>query len=243
MFFEKMSIFSGAGAIQSLKNLAQGAIESDCLLCGAVREGEICAACDASFERVADACPGCALPLVASRRCGACLANPPAFDASLAVFAYRFPLERVMHRFKYGADLAAGRWLALQLAARVSNEPRPDVVAVPPAMREHMHRRGFNPAAEIAKVVARRTRTHFAAQLVRRVREHAPQAGLSRRERLANLRGAFVADATVRGLDVVVVDDVMTTGATANAMARALKDAGAANIRIWLVARAPEPGS
>jgi ComF family protein len=242
MFFGYMSIFSPARAIQALNYLAGSAIASDCLLCGAMGKGEVCEACDASFERVAQACPCCALPLAESRRCGACLSHPPAFDAAIALFAYRFPLERLMHRFKYGGDLACGKWLASELASRVAHETPPQLLVVPPAARERLHRRGFNPAAEIAKVVARRARARLAPHLVRRVREQAPQAGLPRRERVANLRGAFVARTPLAGLDVVVVDDVMTTGATAEAMARALKDAGAATVRIWVVARTPEPG-
>jgi ComF family protein len=242
MFFGKMSIFSQVSSIQALNYLAHGALASDCLLCGSLGEGEICLACDASFERVAHACPRCALPLPESHRCGACLAHPPAFDAAIALFAYRFPLERLMHRFKYGGDLACGKWLASQLASRVAHEAPPQLLVVPPAARERLHRRGFNPAAEIAKVVAHRTRARFERHLVRRVREQAPQAGLPRRERLANLRGVFVAGTNLDGRHVVVVDDVMTTGATAEAMARALKDAGAASVRIWVVARTPEPG-
>lgn len=160
----------------------------------------------------------------------------------MCVFAYRFPLERLVARYKYGGDVALGKWLGLQLAERVRHEPRPRLLVVPPLARARMHRRGFNQALEIAKVVGRQLAVRVDANAVSRVREDVAQASLTRRERLANLRGAFRCDVRMDGADVAVVDDVMTTGATAEAMAAALKAAGAARVRIWAVARTPQPG-
>src|SRR3954465_499488 len=132
MFFPALSIFSGARTIQSLKNLA-ALIDSDCLLCGALHAGEICRDCDASLERAPDGPPRRAL-------------RARSFESTIAVFAYRFPLERLVHRFKYAGDLAVGHWLASRLAERVRTEQRPDVLVVPPATRARLHERGFNPA-------------------------------------------------------------------------------------------------
>jgi ComF family protein len=241
MFFSEMSIFTIAQTVQSLKKAAV-LVDSDCLLCGELRAGEICPACIADLERVEEACPRCALPLPFTQRCGACTAHAPSFDATTAVFTYRFPLERLVHRFKYAGDLAVGRWLANRLALRVRDESRPDIVVVPPVTRARLHERGFNPAGEIGKVVARACGLRVDFGIVVRAREQAPQAGLTRRARLANLRGAFRCTASMRGLDVAIVDDVMTTGATADAMARELKASGAARVRVWAVARTPERG-
>jgi predicted amidophosphoribosyltransferase len=108
--------------------------------------------------------------------------------------------------------------------------------------RARLHERGFNPAGEIAKVVARTCGVRLDQGLVVRAREQAPQAGLTRRERLANLHGAFRCPSALPGRDVALVDDVMTTGATADAIARELKAAGAARVRVWALARTPEPG-
>ena len=241
MFFGDMSIFHNATAGQVIKKRA-APLAGDCVLCGAVHVDEVCVACDRSLQRVCDACPVCALPGTGSQRCGACLAHEPAYDAALAAFAYRFPLERLVHRFKYAGDLAVGRWLALQLAAHVEATPRVDAIVVPPATRARLRERGFNPAAELAKVVAARCGTRLHLDMVRRKREQAPQAGLARRERLANLRGAFGCDAALHGMRVAIVDDVMTTGATAEAVAAVLKRAGASHVRVWALARTPEPG-
>lgn len=219
MFFADMSIYSGFHAIQALKNWAIR-LEGDCMLCGAAFAGALCEPCAASLERTPDA---------------------PA-DFAVSVFAYRFPLDRLIHRFKYSGDLAAGRWLAHRLCERVSREPRPQLVVVPPLTKTRLRERGFNPALELAKVVARELDVRCDARAVSRTHEAHPQAGLTRRERMANLRGAFRCDARVAGLDVVVVDDVVTTGATAIAMRRALRAAGAARVRLWTVARTPRPG-
>jgi ComF family protein len=241
MIFRELSIFSKRWAIQS-PNAMAALVETDCVLCGATGAGEVCGACDASLPRVDAACPRCALPDVGSQACGACLRHAPAFDGAVCVFAYGFPLDAMVRRFKYAGDLAIGRWLALELAARVANEPAPDAIVVPPSTRARLRERGFNQALELAKVVARQRGIVLRRDAVARSREAAVQAGLTRAGRIANLREAFTCERPMKGRDVVVVDDVVTTGATAEAMARALKAAGAARVRVWAVARTPRPG-
>jgi ComF family protein len=241
-----MSIFSSASSLQLLKKRAAAAVRAaatDCVLCGAVGvSAPVCSACEACFERIEGSCRVCALPLPAPGTCGACLRHPPAFSAAAAVFAYRFPLDRLVQRFKYAGDLALGRWLGEALAGRVAREPRPDLLVVPPLGRRRLRERGFNQALELARVVARRLDLSLESRAVVRVHEVAPQAALAREARRANLRGAFRCEASLHGLDVAVVDDVLTTGATAEAMAEALAAAGARAVRIWAVARTPEPG-
>lgn len=214
----------------------------DCALCAAPSEGAVvCAACDASLPRPGEQCARCAVELPQGAICGQCLRRAPSFDAALAAFEYRFPVDRVIRRFKYAGDLALGRWLALALAQRVAAEAPPDLVVAPPLAPPRLRERGFNQALEIAKVVARRVNVRCALDGLKRSRETAPQPGLGRRERLANLRRAFRCELELHGEHVAVVDDVMTTGATAEALARALKAAGAARVTIWAVARTPEP--
>lgn len=227
MFFGALSIFGRLSAIQPLVRLA-GVVESDCTLCGAVGEGEICAACHASLGRIDE------------RACGARLRH---VEEVVCAFTYRFPLDALVRKFKYGGDLAIGRWLAIALAERVAREPRPDLIVVPPSARSRLRDRGFNPALEIAAVVGRHRAVRVDRAAVVRLREDEPQAGLSRSRRLRNLRGAFGCTRGVKGLDVAIVDDVITTGATAEAIARVLRAGGAARVRLWAVARTPAPGS
>ncbi len=213
------------------------------MLCGAGRPGGlVCPACERDLPRASAACPRCAAALPCAGTCGECLAHPPAFDAALAAFEYRFPVDRLVLRYKFGADLALGRWLAQRLADRVEGEAA-DLVVVPPVTRERLRRRGFNPALEIARVVARRRGIALAWRAIPRLRETQPQPGLGRRERRRNLEGAFGCALDARGRRVALVDDVMTTGATADAIASALKEAGAAWVGVWTVARTPDPAS
>ena len=203
----------------------------------------LCDACAASVERGSGACPRCALPLAGrDAPCPACRATPFAFDRALARFEYRFPLDRLVQRFKYGGDLALGRWLAQELAAGVADGPRPRLLVVPPLSAARLRERGFNQALEIARIVGRRLGIEVSRDVLRRCRETPSQAALGRRARQANLRGAFACARALDRLDVAIVDDVLTTGATADAIARALKDAGAASVAVWAVARAPQPG-
>ncbi len=215
----------------------------DCLLCGAGGpSGLLCDPCGRDLPRPSAACLRCAATLPAPGVCGDCLAHPPSFDAAVAAFEYRYPLDRMVLRFKFGADLAIGRWLALRLAERLEAQSA-DVVVVPPIARERLRVRGFNPALEIARALAKRRRLPLEWRGVVRLRETWPQPGLGRRERRRNLQGAFACGFEARGCRVAIVDDVMTTGATADAIASALKDAGAAWVGVWAVARTPDPAS
>ena len=209
----------------------------DCMLCvAASRAGLVCGECEAALPAIATACAGCALPLPAPGRCGACLAQPFAFDDAIAPFEYAFPLDRLVLRFKFAGDLAVGRWLASRLAQRVGGE-RPHLVVAPPLARARLRERGFNQALEIARVVARRVGARCPVAGLVKIGATSPQAGLSRGERRANLRGAFRCDLDLAGRHVAVVDDVMTTGATMDAIAAVLKSRGAARVSAWSVAR------
>jgi ComF family protein len=177
----------------------------------------------------------------AAETCGACLARAPAFDAALARFEYRFPADRIVRRFKFAGDLAAGRWLALELAQAAQAAERPDLLVAPPIAATRLRERGFNQALEIAKVVGRHLGIAVELRAVVRLRETAPQPGLGGRERRANLCEAFGCARSLDGRHVAIVDDVMTTGATADAIARVLKAAGAARVSAWAVARTPSP--
>ena len=227
MFFGALSIFRRPVAIQPLKRLA-ALVESDCTLCGASGEGEVCAACVQSLDRAGGPGMRAGLRHVEEIAC---------------VFAYRFPLDALLRKFKYGGDLVVGRWLASALADRVCEAPRPDLIVVPPSTRARLRERGFNPALEIASVVARRCGAPLDRAAVARLRQDAPQAGLSRSRRLRNLRDTFTCTRRLDGLHVTIVDDVITTGATAEAIARVLKAAGAAHVHLWAVARTPPPGA
>jgi ComF family protein len=244
VFFPQLSNFLASATLQLPKGAAVPlvALGNDCLLCGAGCHAPlICAACEGALPRLGAACDRCAVPLPQAGTCGECLRHRPAFDEVVATFEYRFPVDRLVQRFKFSADLAAGHWLAMQLLARVGDQARPDWIVAPPLAAQRLRRRGFNQALEIAKTMGRRLGVPVALRGLRKLRDTDPQPGLSRRERRANLRGAFGCDLALSDAHVALVDDVVTTGATADAVARALKAAGAARVSVWAVARTPDP--
>ena len=221
MIFRSLSIFSASRALRLLKKAA-GA--GDCLLCGVrVDAARVCAPCRLGVPRPDASCP-------------------PAFEAACAALAYRFPVDRAVQRFKFAGDFAAGRWLADELAAAARSAPRPDVLVVPALTRARLRERGFNQALELARAVGRTLDIRVDARAVVKSFDTDAQAGLGRERRLANLRGAFRIEGSFAGRHVAIVDDVMTTGATAEAIGSALRAAGAARVSVWVAARTPEPG-
>lgn len=235
-------MFDSSLPLQLLKKAA-GVLGGDCLLCGARSPGALaCPACTAALPVLRAACPTCALPMPRDEKCGRCLRRAPALDSARAALEYRFPVDRVMRRFKFAGDLAAGEWLAGRLAVAVAAAPVPELVVVPPIDATRLRTRGFNQALEVARVVAAARRVRLDRDAVIRVRVVAPQSTLGSRERRANLRGVFACRRELGGRHVAIVDDVMTTGATVEAVALALRQAGARRVDAWVVARTPEPG-
>jgi ComF family protein len=221
------------------RQLIDSVLDEDCALCVASSDALVCVACNDSLPRTRFACVQCALPLPQPGRCGACRTRTPAFDAAIAALEYRFPLDRLVRRFKYAGDLALGRWLAERLVERAEGGEMPSLIVAPPSTRARLRERGFNPALEIAKRVASRLDVHCSLEGLIRTRETVPQPGLGRDERRRNLEGVLATRLALEGRTVALVDDVMTTGATADAAARVLKRAGASRVVVWVVARAP----
>ena len=227
--------------LASLLALAAEALPQSCALCAA-RSGAriVCEPCMNALPPLPPACPSCAQPSPDATACGACLKRPPTFSATLAACAYAFPLDRLVQGLKYGHRLALARPLGDALAAVVLRAPatyrRPDVLIALPLAASRQRERGFNQAMEIARVVARRTALPLAGGLVRTSAGPA-QAGLPWAQRRRNAEGAFACRTGLRGLSVAVIDDVMTTGATLEAAAIALRRAGAARVDAWVVAR------
>ncbi len=194
-----MSSFSTAVALRVLKFSAHAlrGPGQDCLLCLAPSGDRIvCGPCEASLPRLGACCIGCAVPLAFDGWCGACQRRPPRFDAATCVFEYRFPVDRLVHRFKYSGDLALGRWLAMQLAARVRSAPRPDLIVAGARLQPGAR------AREGRRAIARRSRRR------RRRRAHArhataaglaPAAAARQPARRISLRNAAIGRACRRG--------------------------------------------
>jgi ComF family protein len=213
-----------------------------CVLCGAAgaEGGDLCAGCADELPRNRIACPRCALPLaVPAPACARCLRRAPPQVASFAALRYEGAARLLLPRYKFGADLAVGRVLGEALREVASAAPRPRQVAPVPLHPTRLRERGFDQAWELARTVAGALDLPARPDLLRRVRATPAQTGLDAAARRRNLREAFVATQQLRGVHVALVDDVMTTGATIEAAARALRAAGATRVDVWVVARAP----
>ena len=172
--------------------------------------------------------------------CGTCLRRPPPLDAVHAAFVYGFPVDRLLPRFKFHHDLAAGALLARCMVAAFAALPRPDALVPVPLHATRLRRRGYDQALELARPLARQLAVPLRCDLLQRSRATAPQSQLDAIARRRNLRRAFVSE---RGgplpAYVVLVDDVMTTGATLHSAAVALRRAGVKRVDAWVCARVP----
>jgi len=218
--------------------------EQHCLLCGQrpTRHG-VCQPCQQQQPwQAASRCPQChALAVSGNAPCGDCQRQQPAFDRLLAAYDYDYPLDGLIGRCKYGPQPA----LQGALAALMSTLPQrhaslatPDLIIPVPLAAARLAQRGFNLPDALAGTLAATMRAPLDRTLCWRKRNTAPQAGLSRAERLANLRDAFGVKHRCDGLFVAIVDDVASTGATLHALAKSLKKAGAKQVEAWVLARA-----
>ena len=224
--------------MNSRLKLRQALFEQDCLLCAAPSGTQmLCPACHASLPHITHACPRCAAPS-AEQVCGECLKHPPAFDRTRAALEYAFPTDKLIQALKYGGQLALAKLFGELLAETVADQPRPETILPMPLHPSRLKMRGFNQALEIAKVIAKRFDLPLAPGLAQRVVDTTPQASLPIDARHTNVKGAFVCDKDLRGQHIAVVDDVMTSGATLHELSKILKRAGAAQVDVWVVARA-----
>ncbi|HEU4708802.1 MAG TPA: phosphoribosyltransferase family protein [Methylophilaceae bacterium] len=197
----------------------------------------ICLPCLQSLPAASDNdCPQCGLTS-ADQLCGHCLKSPPAFDATHALFRYAYPLDGLLQKYKYGNALVMAELFGKLLSTSRKNFPLPDLLIPMPLHPQRLQERGFNQAVEIARVTARELKLALDIQSCKRIRFSAPQATLPLKQRVRNMRNAFACERNLTGMKVALVDDVMTTGASLNALATAVRKAGAASIECWVLAR------
>ncbi len=217
-----------------------------CVLCGSMsHDGLWCAACDRALPYLDTAhCPACALPTPNGEVCGQCLKHPPLFARTTAAFGYTFPLDELIQAMKYGEQLALAHAFAEKLAQRTDKNSLPDCVIPMPLHPAKLRERGFNQSQLLAAGIARELGLELLTHACRRVRDTPPQSALPWRERKKNMRDAFRCDTDLTGKRVALVDDVLTTGASLNALAEAVQKCGAVEIGAWVVARTlPRSGS
>ncbi len=225
-----------------LRDAGHGLLPPRCLVCRepAGSSLDLCDACATALPRLHHACPRCALPLPETIECGQCLQTPPPLTHAHAVFIYGFPLDRLIPRFKFHRDLAAGRLLVEWMAESMAGRPRPEALVPVPLHASRLRQRGYDQAMELARPLAHALDIPLLPDCLLRTRATAAQSALDADARRRNLKRAFHVDTrTPLPLHVALVDDVMTTGATLHAAARALQSAGVQRVDAWVCARAP----
>lgn len=233
-----MSILpEAASALAKLaRHLLDGLLPQSCLLCGGDADELLCPACRADLPILPpQRCPQCAEPTAHGERCGRCLAQTMHFDRTHAAFRYAFPLDRLVHKLKYGHQLALAAWFGQELAKTIGAAGADCIVPLP-LHPERLKERGFNQALEIARAIPRSLPVH--CDLLHRRHATVPQAALPLDQRSGNVRGVFECPGDLSGRRILLVDDVMTSGATLNEAARTLKLHGAVSVEVAVVARA-----
>jgi ComF family protein len=218
------------------------ALPSQCLVCHAWPAQPLCEACVDRFAQPQPRCPTCALPVpMGVRQCGMCVKSPPPLDTCLAAVSYAYPWSDLIVGFKFQKQPGRARAFSLLLRSTPWVEPAldaADAVVPMPLSGLRLRSRGFNQALMLARQLAP---DKTDSRLLLRIKDTPPQSSLKRTERLGSVKDAFAVDPLLlkrtKGARLVLVDDVMTSGASLFAAARVLRAAGAAHITALVIAR------
>ncbi len=224
-------------------------LPAPCLMCGQASPDYqlLCPECDAALPRLsreAFLCRCCALPLASDAPlCGKCLQKPPAFHQSSIAFRYEHPLDHLIHQFKYRRQLSSGKLLARLLTKTCQRSERPDFLVPVPIHWRKRWQRGFNQSELMAYWVGKALNIPVLSACQQEHYHHS-QKGLSRAERLKNLRQSFSIksgyELKIDKTHIALIDDVVTTTATARTLSDLLINAGARQVDVWALARTPD---
>lgn len=221
--------------------------KSQCVLCDAKVNGRIslCLGCRADLPRIEFACKGCALPLPSeseSDLCGQCIGQSTYVDYAISLFHYASPIDYLISQMKFQQQLSVAAVLGDLLKTHI-NEIKlehglPDALLPVPLHRKRIIKRGFNQSLEIIKPLSKSNDIPVLLDVIARSKETKAQTNLSKLERKKNVAGSFSLSVKPQFDHVVIVDDVVTTGATTNELAKLLKKSGVEKVGVWSLARA-----
>ncbi|WP_339515582.1 ComF family protein [Pseudomonas sp. RL_15y_Pfl2_60] len=225
-----------------------------CLLCDETTESKrlpICTDCESELPWLRAHCSVCALPMHGAELiCGECQRNPPLFEKVVVPWSYSFPVQSMINRFKHQAQWPLGRLLGDLLSDHIQHSfadglAPPDALLPVPLTPQRQRQRGFNQAQILANSLGKQLHIALLNHGLTRVIDAPAQQGLDAASRKKNLRNAFLVPpkAQVQGLHLALVDDVLTTGATAQILSKLLLNAGATRVDVYCLARTPKPGT
>ena len=243
--FEPAITAPRATRVQALGRLAvrlwDQALQPICLNCRTDPESNhgLCEKCLQLISLNATCCEICARPLTQNLVCGQCQKIPPFFDRALTPLLYVDPVDRFLCGLKYREQFSFARFAAGVMTnhALKTGQKAPDMICPVPMTSKTLRKRGFNQSAFIGQLIAWQLGIPMSSNLILKTRDTAHQSDLKAKERQNNLKGAFECKRQVRGRHIVIVDDVLTTGATANELSKTLKKNGASRVDIWTCAR------
>ena len=222
------------------------ALLGDCLLCHQATQLHplLCNQCHAELPRIVHPCPHCGFPLPETgNNCGACLQHPPGWDRLRVVADYQAPYLQLIHQLKYAGRIECASLLGRlfceqesESAPSVVQDELPEVLLPVPLHWWRQWRRGYNQAEELARIIGGALQIPVDSHCLRRARATPPQARLHKQQRKKNLQAAFaISPSNYR--HVAIVDDVVTTGATAEQLTRLLRQAGVEVVEVWAICR------
>jgi ComF family protein len=220
-----------------------------CILCQKTveRSFEVCPDCFRALPHNEVCCVRCSLPLAEDINnhvlCGRCIQKSPAFDYAHSLFRYEDDVIRLIHQLKFGEKIGFARSIGEMLLTRLlkTNE-KPDCLLPVSLHKSRLRQRGFNQSIEISRVLSKKLAIPIEHVAVVRQRGTAAQSGLNAKQRQKNIKDAFSVVAELNYRHILIVDDVMTTGATVNELAKVLKKNKVERVGVMCIARAPVKG-
>lgn len=215
-----------------------------CLLCGdpGFMQKDLCEPCLLSLPYNLSACARCGQSLTetgAASLCGRCQTKPPAYDKTFALFCYEQPVRHLILSLKFNKAYPCARLLGQLLSeALIGSSEKPELLIPIPLHKSRYRQRGFNQATEIARTVSKHLKIPLELNACKRALPTQPQTELPAKQRLKNIKNAFQIVKPIQAQHVAILDDVVTTGATVNELAKQLRKSGVKMIEIWAIARA-----
>ncbi len=226
-----------------LNNAQSICFPSHCVLCGSAGEAELdlCIGCQNELMSITNPCYQCGLPLAGNEKmhCGECLKTPPCFDRVICGYIYQRPFSSLVQGLKFSARLQYARLISQLMAKQIGrcSESLPELLIPVPLHVVRTRERGFNQALELARILSKQLTINMDFKSCQRMRLTRAQSSLDAKRRRANVKQAFSLEKPLTARHVAIVDDVMTTGNTVNALAQILKKSGVKVVDVWVAAR------
>lgn len=217
-----------------------------CILCEHYCQGGIslCTPCQTHLPHITHACERCAIPLASTEQtlCGQCIQAPPAFDRAISLYRYESPISTMIHELKFSHRFACAQALGSVLGRHIStcysHDQLPECLIPIPLHTKRLRQRGFNQAIEIARPIARHLSIRMDVNSSYRQRATQEQMHVPLKHRKRNVKKAFYAK-PLPYQHIAIIDDVITTGNTVNALSECLKQQGVRRVDVWSIARTP----